>query len=102
MAVSKAQVDSDKIGRAVYEINTEIENLRRISDVLSKDVVSQLEPNWSGTAKDEFVSQFNPFADVFREYVKSCESLNAELDKAKKNYDSTDGKVRQSIASLPN
>jgi WXG100 family type VII secretion target len=95
------ETDTGSIANAVASVRDDVGAISGVRDVLSQQVLSELEPYWQGAAKDAFTRQFTEFVTAFGEFTKGCEALNAELDKAGANYNGADEHVLQLIAGLP-
>ena len=94
-------VDADRVLSVKGQVANDISGMAKSRDVFKNQIISTLDSCWSGQAKDAFTIQFNAFSTLFASYVKSCEALNAELEKAAKGYNSADGDARRLVNGLP-
>ena len=94
-------VDADRVLSVKGQIANDISSMAKSRDVFKNQIISTLDACWSGQAKDLFTIQFNSFSAIFEQYVKSCEALNTELEKAAKGYNSADDEARRLVNGLP-
>jgi WXG100 family type VII secretion target len=94
-------VDADRVLSVKAQIARDIDGARNVYGVLKGQVISALAPCWQGQAYEAFAKQFSAFLTAFDAFLKDCNTLNAELDKAGVNYNRADSDVRALVASLP-
>ena len=94
-------VDADRVLSVKGQIANDITGMAKTRDVFKSRIISTLDVCWSGQAKDTFTIQFNGFTAAFEDFVKNCETLNTELEKAAKGYNSADEETRRLVNSLP-
>ena len=94
-------VDADRMLSIKAQIANDISGMTKVRDVLKSQVMSTLDVNWKGQAKDSFAAQFNVLSTAFDNYVKSCETLNNEMEKAAREYNRADEDTRRFVNNLP-
>ncbi|MDR2664764.1 MAG: WXG100 family type VII secretion target [Oscillospiraceae bacterium] len=94
-------VDADRVLSVKAQIARDIDGAKNVYSVLKGQVIGALAPSWQGQAFDTFSQQFSAFLAAFDAFLKDCDTLNAELQKAGTNYNRADGDVRSLIAALP-
>ena len=95
-------VDSIQIEKSSKSICEHINELSSISNYFKCDVMTCLNPCWSGLAKRKFDQQFSLFAELFEDLVDSYKELNDRLNCAGVSYCTADNSVKSLIAKLPN
>ena len=94
-------IDADRVLSVKGQIANDIAGMAKTRDVFKNRIISTLDICWQGQAKEAFTAQFNVFSVAFESYVKACESLNSELEKAAKGYNGADEEARRLVNSLP-
>lgn len=67
-------------------IEDNLSELRKISDMLSKDVVPSLGLYWTGEAKDVFEAKYRVLDHLIQDILISYDELNQDLVKAADAY----------------
>jgi WXG100 family type VII secretion target len=94
-------VDADRVLSVKTQIARDIDGAKNVYGVLKGQVLSTLAPCWQGQAHESFARQFSSFLSAFDAFLKDCNTLNAELERAGTNYNRADGDVRALVAALP-
>jgi len=94
-------VDADRMLSTKAQIANDISGMIRSRDIFKNQIINALEPCWRGRAKDTFTMQWSAFTTAYEGFIKDSETLNNELEKAAKGYNSADGEARQLVNNLP-
>jgi len=91
---------ANNLDRFAGDIETFKETVTDIENNLSKvyDGISSLNSMWTGTAHDEFVTQFNTDYEAMREILEMLNKFKGNLDYAKDEYN----KCERSVSDLVN
>jgi WXG100 family type VII secretion target len=93
-------VDTEQIRQTSQEIRQNIENIKRIRNVLDGNVTSRLAPCWQGEAKDLFSQQYTAFSASLRTLIESYEALNNDLQAAGGAYQQANELVTGKVSQL--
>jgi len=94
-------VDADRMLSTKAQIANNISGMVKTRDIFKNQIINALEPCWRGWAKDTFTMQWNAFTTAYESFTKDSETLNYELEKAAKGYNSADEEARRLVNSLP-
>jgi uncharacterized protein YukE len=92
------EVDTNRLLSVKSRIANDIGGILKIRDTLKGPAINGLAPYWQGQAQDLFVQRLNAFLTVFEGFMKHCERLNAELERAGKTYSDAEAEVKALVA----
>ena len=98
--IALTAVDSSSATNTAGQISDEINKLTESAKYFVDEVVSELQPWWSGEAMRLFETQFTSFAEQFNSLVTEYDELNKKLASAGKRYEVADESVITRISKL--
>jgi uncharacterized protein YukE len=88
--------------QSVYgSVASAIDGMRGVHSNLGTSVPAGLNPYWDGQAHDIFEANFTAFLGRLSLYVADCESLNGNMDAARKNYEGAEGAAQSGVGAIP-
>lgn len=72
--------------------------LRQVDDV--RDIISNLNSNWSGVASDNYIKQARMYFDNLTEFVDELNACIAFLRKSSDEYEKLDKNVQQELSNI--
>ena len=99
MAVNFIEISTEALASDRSALETQIQGIRQEMKQLQQEM-EQLNARWEGSAKQEFLGQFEEDYAFMEEVVRGLEQYVQHMEYAGKEYQGCEGSVTELIRSL--